>query len=146
MIILGDEESAHVDSDAKSMLLEESKNGLYAFNPETGNLENHLSIGRAGDSVYELEVQGVASHTGIDWKSGRNAIIELAKKMIEIDAASNVEEGYTYNDNVTIVEGGTAVNTCPDYAKASIRTRCQTKSSTGDDASNLRGNCCKKLY
>lgn len=124
VIIVGDEENAHMDSDAKSMLLEESQNGLYAFNTETGNLENNLSIGRAGGSVYELEVYGIASHTGIDWKAGRNAIIELAKKMIEIDAASNHEAGYTFN--VTIVEGGSAANTCPDYAKATIGTRCET--------------------
>lgn len=125
VIIVGDEESAHIHSDAKSLLLEETRNGLYAFNTETGNPENNLAIGRAGGSAYELEVRGVASHTGIDWKSGRNAIIELAHKMIEIDAASNFEAGYTYN--VTIVEGGSAVNTCPDYAKATIGTRCQTK-------------------
>ncbi len=125
VMIVGDEESAHVDSDAKNMLLEESKNGAFAFNTETGNLENNLSIGRAGGSIFELEVYGVASHTGIDWKSGRNAIIELSNKMIEIDAASNHEAGYTYN--VTLVEGGSAPNTTPDYAKASIGTRCQTK-------------------
>ncbi|WP_186759716.1 M20 family metallopeptidase [Planococcus sp. CPCC 101016] len=125
VIIVGDEESAHIHSDAKSMLLEEMRNGLYAFNPETGNLENNLAIGRAGGSAYELEVQGISSHTGIAWKSGRNAIIELAHKMIEIDAASDFESGFTYN--VTLVEGGSAVNTCPDYAKATIGTRCQTK-------------------
>ncbi|WP_047984313.1 M20 family metallopeptidase [Ornithinibacillus californiensis] len=124
VIIVGDEEDAHMNSDVKAMLLEESKNGLCAFNTETGSLENNLSIGRAGGSVYELEVSGVASHTGIDWISGRNAIIELSKKMIEIDAASNHDEGYTFN--VTLVEGGTAANTCPDYAKATIGTRCQT--------------------
>lgn len=125
VVIVGDEESAHIHSDAKSMLLEEMRNGLYAFNPETGNLENNLAIGRAGGSAYELEVQGKASHTGIAWKSGRNAIIELAHKMIEIDAASDFESGFTFN--VTLVEGGSSVNTCPDYAKATIGTRCQTK-------------------
>lgn len=124
VIIVGDEESAHIHSDAKSMLLEETRNGLYAFNAETGNLENNLAIGRAGGSAYELEVRGKSSHTGMDWKNGRNAIIELAHKMIEIDAASDFEAGFTYN--VTIVEGGSAVNTCPDYAKATIGTRCQT--------------------
>ena len=125
VIIVGDEEVAHINSDVRSVIIEESRGGLCAFNTETGNLENNLSIGRAGGSIYELEVEGVASHTGIDWKSGRNAIIELANKMIEIDGASNHDEGFTFN--VTIVEGGTAANTCPDYAKAIIGTRCQTQ-------------------
>jgi glutamate carboxypeptidase len=125
VIIVGDEETAHIHSDAKSMLLEETRNGLYAFNTETGNLENNLAIGRAGGSAYELEVRGRASHTGMDWGSGRNAIIELSHKMIEIDEASDFDAGYTYN--VTIIQGGSAVNTCPDYSKATIGTRCQTK-------------------
>ncbi|MUV37023.1 Glutamate carboxypeptidase [Lentibacillus sp. JNUCC-1] len=124
VIIVGDEEDAHTNSDAKSMILEEARNGAYAFNTETGNLDNSLSIGRAGGAIYELEVRGVASHTGIDWKKGRNAIIELSHKMIAIDSESNHDAGYTYN--VTITEGGTAPNTCPDYAKATIGTRCQT--------------------
>lgn len=125
VIIVGDEEDAHINSDARAMIIEESRGGLCAFNTETGNLDNNLSIGRAGGSIYELEVEGVASHTGMNWKSGRNAIIELANKMIEIDAASNHDEGFTFN--VTLVEGGSAVNTCPDYAKATIGTRCQTQ-------------------
>lgn len=125
VIIVGDEEDAHVHSDAKSLLMEESRGGLCAFNTETGNLTNALTIGRAGGSIYEMEVFGVASHTGSEWEKGRNAIIELSKKMLDIDDLSDHATGYTFN--VTLVEGGTAPNTCPDYAKATIGTRCQTQ-------------------
>ncbi|SDI89467.1 M20 family metallopeptidase [Alteribacillus bidgolensis] len=126
VIIVGDEETAHIHSACKELLVNELKGCMCAFNTETGNLENQLAIGRAGGAAYELEVEGVASHTGMDWQSGRNAIIELSRKMLEIDAASCFEEGYTFN--VTLVEGGAAVNTCPDYAKATIGVRYQTKS------------------
>lgn len=124
VVIVGDEETAHVHSTCRELLLEEFQDCFVAFNAETSNLENQLSIGRQGGSAYELEVWGVASHTGIAWKKGRNAIIELAHKMLEIDQCSRFDEGYTYN--VTVVEGGTAMNTCPDYAKVTIGTRCET--------------------
>ncbi len=124
VVIVGDEETAHVNSTCRELLLREFKDCFVAFNPETSDLENRLSIGRHGGSTYELEVWGVASHTGIAWQEGRNAIIELAHKMLAINDCSRFEEGYTYN--VTLVNGGTAINTCPDYAKATIGTRCQT--------------------
>ena len=124
VIIVGDEETAHVNSTCRELLLHEFQDCFVAFNAETSNLEHHLSIGRQGGSAYELEVWGVASHTGIAWEEGRNAIIELAHKMLAINDCSRFEEGYTYN--VTMVNGGTAMNTCPDYAKATIGTRCET--------------------
>lgn len=124
VVIVGDEETAHVNSTCRELLLHEFQDCFVALNPETSDLENRLATGRQGGSAYELEVWGVASHTGIAWQEGRNAIIELAHKMLAINECSRFEEGYTYN--VTMVSGGTAMNTCPDYAKATIGTRCQT--------------------
>lgn len=141
VIIVGDEEDAHTQSEAKSMIVNESRGGLYSFNAETGSLDNKLSIGRAGGSIYELEVFGAASHTGSEWEKGRNAIIELSKKMLDIDRMSDHPSGYTFN--VTLVEGGTTPNTCPDYAKATIGTRCQTQAQKNKMHDWLEDVCAK---
>jgi len=121
VILAGDEEIGHANSNADEIIQEESKGAIAAFNCETGYLNRKLAVSRKGVSRYVLEIEGVSSHAGHDPKKGRNAILEMAHKIIDIQNLTDFKKGTTFN--VGIIEGGTVPNAVPDYSKIVIDVR-----------------------
>lgn len=122
ILLAGDEEIAHADSTAADIIMQEAKGSIAAFNCETGFIDDRMVIGRKGSATFFLETHGVAAHTGNNPQAGRSAILELAHKIIDIHNLTNWEEGILFN--VGTVQGGTAGNVTPDYAKIEIGVRC----------------------
>ncbi len=121
MILAGDEEVAHVKSNAADAFLAEARGAAAAFNCETGFTDDAIVVGRKGSALFELKVKGVAVHAGNEPENGRSAILEVAHKVIDIQNLTNWETGTTFN--VGVIEGGTVPNAVPGQAKIVVDVR-----------------------
>lgn len=121
MILAGDEEVAHVKSNAADVFMAEAQGAAAAFNCETGFPDNAIVVGRKGTALFELEVKGVAVHAGNEPENGRSAILEIAHKVIDIQNLTNWETGTTFN--VGVIQGGTVPNAVPGQAKIVVDVR-----------------------
>ena len=84
---------------------------------------------RKGTGNFTFVVRGKSAHSGRDFKSGRNAIVALARLMDEIDRL-NIEPDVTYN--VGRITGGGAVNIVPDLAVGRVNVRvCNLEQQSG---------------
>lgn len=115
VILAGDEENGHANSNADEVFMAESKGAFAAFNFETGFEDGGLVVERKGVWQFTLEAYGRSAHVGNDPENGRSAIIEICHKALDINALTDWETGCTFN--VGIIEGGTVSNAVPAYAK-----------------------------
>lgn len=115
VILAGDEENGHANSNADEVFMTESKGAFAAFNFETGFEDGGLVVERKGVWQFTLEAYGRSAHVGNDPENGRSAIIEICHKALDINALTDWETGCTFN--VGIIEGGTVSNAVPAYAK-----------------------------
>ncbi|MCK4260264.1 MAG: M20 family metallopeptidase [Halanaerobiales bacterium] len=120
IILNGDEELGSPSS--RSLIETLGKKATFCFVLETGRVGG-LVTARKGVGIFEMTVKGVASHAGSNHPLGRNAIEELAHKIIEIHKLTNYERGITLN--VGVIEGGNRPNIVPDFAKARIDLRVE---------------------
>jgi glutamate carboxypeptidase len=84
----------------------EAARNKYVLVPEPGRPNNGVVTGRYAIARFNLEATGKPSHAGATLSSGRSAIREMARRIIEID-------GMTTDDctfSVGIVHGGQWVN------------------------------------
>ena len=98
---------------AYQLLIRLAKGALCCFNMETGRVNNDICIGRKGGGEGELTVRGTAAHAGNDFLSGRNAVLEMAYKEIELAELNDLELGTTVTP--TVIKGGTVPNGIPDH-------------------------------
>lgn len=94
-ILAGDEDKGHFDADTPQLLIRLAKGAFCCFNMETGRVNNDICIGRKGGGEGELTVHGTAAHAGNDFLSGRNAVLEMAYKEIELAELNDLELGTT---------------------------------------------------
>jgi glutamate carboxypeptidase len=121
IVLSGDEEIGHLNSTGAEIIMREAKGAVCAFNMETGLLNNDLCIGRKGRVECHITVNGVESHAGNDFSSGRSAIEEMAHKIIEIQKLTDLGSGTTVS--VGKIKGGTVSNAVPALCKIEIDIR-----------------------
>lgn len=121
VLLAGDEEVLHAYSSAPDIFVEEAKGYAAAFNVETGFVDEGIVIGRKGVAQFMMEVKGVAAHAGNDPENGRNAILEIARKVVEVQNRDDWGANITYN--VGVIQGGTTSTAVPDYAQILIDVR-----------------------
>ncbi|MGL5511964.1 MAG: M20 family metallopeptidase [Sporomusa sp.] len=121
IVLAGDEEVGHKDSNTAELIMNEVSGCVAAFNCETGFVDNSIVVGRKGVAGFMMEAHGVAVHVGIEPEKGRSAILELAHKTVAIHNLTNWEEGTTFN--VGVIQGGTVPNAAADYARIEIDVR-----------------------
>ncbi len=124
ILYVGDEEGCHLYSDCSPLIVEESKGGLFAFNMETGLPDNALCIGRKGRIGIDIFTTGIEAHAGNDFTAGISAIEEMAHKILELQALTDLEAGTTVN--VGVVKGGTIANAIPAECMISVDIRFTT--------------------
>jgi glutamate carboxypeptidase len=88
---------------------------------ETGLIDNSLCIGRKGRIDCRVTVNGVESHAGNDFLSGRNSIEEMAYKIIEFQKLTDLDVGTTVS--VGTIKGGTVANAIPAKCEVNIDIR-----------------------
>jgi len=85
------------------------------------NNEFKVVVARKGMAVYDVEVEGRASHAGSFHERGANAIVQLADVIQRIAEMTDYDKGITFN--VGVVEGGTVTNRVPHAATAKLEMR-----------------------
>lgn len=125
ILLAGDEEIAHAKSDMAAVFERECAGAVAAFNFETGDVSEALVVGRKGTFAYDITVKGVSVHAGREPENGRSAILEIAHKIIDIQALNDFEKGITFN--VGTIRGGVAANAVPDHAEIAVDVRVRTE-------------------
>jgi glutamate carboxypeptidase len=83
--------------------------------------EDQVTVATNGIAYVHLNVKGVASHAGSAPEQGRNAALELAHQLLQLQHLGDQKKGTTVN--WTIVRAGEKVNVIPDTAEATADMR-----------------------
>lgn len=120
IFFVSDEEVGSVSSRAITEKLARQSAAVLVLEPAAG-LNGAVKTARKGVGSYTLQVKGVAAHSGLDFEKGQNAILELARQIIDIASLSQGLKGVTVN--VGKISGGTRVNVVPAEASAVMDVR-----------------------
>lgn len=143
IVFSGDEETGHRDSAGGEIMLKEGQGGLCAFNMETGLVDNSLCVGRKGRIGCNVHVKGVETHAGNDFEGGRNAIEEMANKILKIQRLTNLELGTTVT--VSVIKGGRVPNSIPQDCNIEIDIRFE-KVEEAENVKKRIEEICKETY
>src|SRR5215831_7469306 len=132
-----DEEIASPSS--RPVIEAEAKDARAVFNSEPGRPSGNLVSRRKGAAFIELEVIGLAAHSGAAHAQGVSAIEALARKVQRLHRLTDYDLGTTVN--VGLVQGGTAVNTVAARATAAVDVRFPTMNIMGKILGEVREIC-----
>ena len=76
---------------------------------------------RKGVGNYELRVEGVGSHAGVDFGSGHSAVLEMARLVETVSGFKDLSKGLTVN--VGVIAGGTRSNVVAAACRAEVDVR-----------------------
>ncbi len=76
---------------------------------------------RKGMARFNLEIKGIAAHSGVAKEAGLSAAIEAAHKIIALEALNDASVGNSVN--VGVCNSGSSVNTVPEFAHLKIDCR-----------------------
>jgi glutamate carboxypeptidase len=112
-----------VGSESSRSLTEEAarhSNGVLVLEPGTG-LEGKLKTARKGVGDYTITVRGKASHAGVDFSNGANAIVEMSRQVERIAKFTKLDRGVTVSTGV--IRGGTRSNVVPAACSIDVDIR-----------------------
>jgi glutamate carboxypeptidase len=112
-----------VGSESSRPLTEEAARNSAAvlvLEPGTG-MEGKLKTARKGVGGYSITIRGRASHAGVDFSNGANAIVEMARQLERIAGFTRLDRGVTVSPGV--VHGGTRSNVVAAECRAEIDIR-----------------------
>jgi glutamate carboxypeptidase len=120
-LLNSDEETGSHSS--RPLIEEEARRSEVALILEPSR-EGALVTWRKGVGRFEMEIQGVASHSGAAHERGVSAVQELAHQILHLEDMTDYDHGTTVN--VGVVTGGSKVNVRPASAWAAIDLRVPT--------------------
>ncbi len=88
---------------------------------ECGGVNGEVVTGRRGKTGYRLDVHGRAGHAAFAGPDKASAILELAARIVRLEACNDPGSGVVVN--VGRVEGGIGPNTVAEHAMALVDTR-----------------------
>jgi glutamate carboxypeptidase len=112
-----------VGSESSRALTEEAAResaAVLVLEPGTG-LEGKLKTARKGVGDYVVTVRGKASHAGVDFSNGANAVVEMARQIEKIAGFTRLDRGVTVSPGV--IRGGTRSNVVPAECAVEIDIR-----------------------
>lgn len=110
--------------DGTAFIREAASGARAVLNAEPGRISGNVVTGRKGGAAFQIEVTGVAAHSGVSHADGASAIETLARKIIKLHALTDYDSGVT--TNVGLIEGGVSRNTVAPSATAQLDTRFVT--------------------
>lgn len=87
--------------------------------------EGALKTARKGCGEFEIVVDGIAAHAGVDPAKGASAIHELASQIAAIEALQDLPRGVSVN--VGVMAGGSRPNVIAERARAVVDVRAPTR-------------------
>ena len=120
VLLVSDEEVGSDSSRAITESLAKKSAAVLVLEPSYGPA-GAVKTARKGVAEYQVKVTGKASHAGLDFQKGVNAILELARQIEKISGFTDLKKGLTVN--VGIVGGGSRVNVVPAEAVAQVDVR-----------------------
>jgi len=131
VLLVSDEEVGSNSSRAITESLAKRASAVLVLEPSYGR-QGAVKTARKGVGEYLVKVTGKASHAGLDFQKGVNAILELALQIEKISTFTDLKKGLTVN--VGIVNGGSRTNVVPAEAAAQIDVRiARMKDAAGID-------------
>jgi glutamate carboxypeptidase len=131
VFLVSDEEVGSDSSRAITEALAKRASAVLVLEPSYGR-QGAVKTARKGVGEYLVKVTGKASHAGLDFDKGVNAIRELARQIEKISNFTDLKRGLTVN--VGIVTGGTRTNVVPAEASAQVDVRiARLKDAAGID-------------
>lgn len=119
MIFNSDEEIGSPSS--RELISQEATRSRLAYVLESGGLSNEIVTGRKGNLHLQMTTTGKAGHAAFAGKHKASAILELAHKIVCIEAMNDPECGISANAGT--ICGGIGANTIPDKAVAHLDFR-----------------------
>jgi len=92
-----------------------------AFVLEGARANGDIVSARKGITDYTMTIRGRAAHAGVEPEKGRNALLEAAHKIIELQALNGRWPGVTVN--VGVARGGTRTNVVPERCELQVDLR-----------------------
>lgn len=83
--------------------------------------EGALKTSRKGASIYEIEAHGIASHAGLNPKSGASAVTEIVRVAEAVLRLADEKLGTTIN--LGMIGGGSAINVVAEHASLGVDVR-----------------------
>jgi glutamate carboxypeptidase len=119
LILNSNEETGSLGT--RNLIRAKAKESDAVINLERGVPPDALEITRKGSAVITVEIIGRAAHAGLEPEKGRNAIEEASHQVLKLGSLADSVKQTTVN--VTMIEGGNAINVIPDHAviRADVR-------------------------
>jgi glutamate carboxypeptidase len=131
VLLVSDEEVGSDSSRAITESLAKRAAAVLVLEPSYG-FQGAVKTARKGVGEYLVKVTGKASHAGLDFQKGVNAILELARQIETISSFTDLKKGVTVS--VGIVSGGSRTNVVPAEAAAQVDVRiARMKDAAGID-------------
>ena len=96
---------------------------VFVLEPALGP-EGALKTARKGCGEFEIAVEGIAAHAGVDPSKGASAIHELAAQIAAIESLQDPPNGISVN--IGLISGGTRPNVVAERARATVDVRAPT--------------------
>lgn len=119
LLFTSDEEIGSPES--RGLIQERARHCDAALVLEAGRASGAVVGSRKGVRDYLITVHGRSAHAGVEPTKGRNALLELAHKIVALQALNGTVPGASLN--VGVARGGTAANVVPDHAEAQVDVR-----------------------
>ena len=122
-VVLQINSEEEIGSHSSRALTEQSakaSKAVLVLEPGTG-LTGKLKTARKGVGGYIVKAVGKASHAGVDFEAGANAIVELSRQIEKIAGFTDLSRGLTVNPGV--ITGGTRSNVVPAEAMVEVDIR-----------------------
>jgi glutamate carboxypeptidase len=120
LLLNSDEETGSEHSRAITESLAKKCSAVYVMEPAQGP-SGAYKTARKGVAHYRLQVEGVPSHSGVDFGAGHSAVLELGRQIERASAFTDLSRGITVNAG--LIGGGTRPNVVPGSAWAEFDVR-----------------------
>lgn len=99
--------------------LARSVQAVLVIEPSEGN--GRVKVARKGIHVYRVDIEGRASHSGLEPEAGVNALTEMAHQVLAIQGLGDSAQGTTVTPTGGV--GGAAINVVPGHATFTVDVR-----------------------
>jgi glutamate carboxypeptidase len=122
LVLNSNEETGSVGT--RDLIRGKARESDAAINLERGVPPDGVEVTRKGSAVATIDIRGRAAHAGLEPEKGRNAITEASHQALQLGTLADAAKETTVN--VTLIQGGTAINVIPDHAIVTADVRAFT--------------------